>query len=113
MKYKRYMRRNRRQVLENLQHPPGVYQHLFSDSLLPIHANLTMQWPPHCSKCTTTTLSSSWCDRDVKILNIAAKVWTDVEDANNDATEDFLRIMQSDTLGVPIQILMLVLFNAT
>ena len=47
MKYrKRYMRRNRRQDLENLQHPPGVYQHLYSDppdySDPTINANLKM-----------------------------------------------------------------------
>ena len=28
------------------------------------------------------------------------KIWTDVEDADNDATKGLLQIMQSDTLGV-------------
>ena len=50
---------------------------------------------------------------DKLLKKIAAKIWTDVEDANDDATEGFLQIMQSDTLNRSIQILMLVLFNAT
>ena len=34
------------------------------------------------------------------IIYERSQIWTDVEDPNDDATEGFLQIMQSDTLGV-------------
>ena len=73
MKYrKRYMRRNRRQDLENLQHPLGVYQHLYSDppdySDPTINANLKMA-AARLQMYHHHLVLRSWCDRDFKILN--------------------------------------------
>ena len=73
------MRRNRRQDLENLQHPPGVYQHLYllRSSCQPTQ---TWKWP---------------------ILNIAATIWTDIEVVYND---DLASSKQSLEAGFTVKV---------